>query len=348
MQNMEIVLAEDSALGKAGQKVTLALSPTDVHVSEEMSTYLAGYNVPNYRADEASKVILVDTDEDKYRSMSSDDAFKPVQVKASHQQKIPEVDPKTDLLSYKVVDRLVGAFVPTVVELNAVKAFKPRQAAMQRCKRALQIDRELDVWTLLTTSGSWNANNVVTLAAGFQWNGGATSDPIFDLMTLAERSVMSPIEFWMNQKVANYFIRHDKVRDHFRFMNGDAAMASTIQSLNEASAINRMIDFVIPAVGVVHVCGAKYRNAAGAIVPFLGDSYVVATHSPPGVPTSGEDIASTFTFRRKGPSGTGFETREFFVNDRGPLGGTMIVTSMADVAKITSTVVGGLISGVIQ
>jgi len=53
MERMEIVLAEDSALGKAGQKVTLALSPTDVHVAEEMSTYLAGYSVPSYRADEA-------------------------------------------------------------------------------------------------------------------------------------------------------------------------------------------------------------------------------------------------------------------------------------------------------
>lgn len=347
MEKIELTLAEDSALGKAGQKVELALTPADVHVAEEMPTYLAGYSVPGFRADEASKPILVDVDEDKYRTMSTDDAFKPVQVKASMQQAVPEVDPQSSLDSYKVVDRFVGSFVPTVVELNAQKVFRPKMAAAKRIKRALQIDREIDVWTLLTTSGSWDSAVKKTLGATEKWNGGADSDPIANLQFLLESTAFGPIEFWMNQKVANAFIRHAKVKDHFRFMNGDAALAGAVANLNTTNDAGAMVDFVIPGIGVVHVVSGKYKNASGVLTPYLADTNVVATHSPPGTPTDGEEIASSYTFRRKGPSGVGYETREFIVENRGPLGGVMLVASMADIAKMTSKLVGGLLTGVV-
>jgi hypothetical protein len=346
-QKIELILAESSHLGQAGQKVELVVTPSDVHVAEEMATYMAGYDVPGYRADEASKVILVDSDEDKYRNDTTDNAFKPVQVKASLQAPVPEVDPATELSTYKVVDRFVGSFVPVVTELNAQKAFRPRQAALKRCKKAIQIDRELDVWTLFTTDANWNANNIVTLGATENWNGGAASDPILALQRLAEASWLNPIEFWMNQKVANAFVRHAKVKDHFRFFNGDAALAGTVNNLNTASEAGQALDFVIPAIGVVHVVGAVYKAAAGTKTAFLGDNYVVATHSPPGVPTDAEDTATSYTFRRRGPSGTGFETREVIVENRGPLGGTLVVTSMADIAKMTGPLVGGLLKGVV-
>lgn len=347
MENIELILAEDvPGCGKRGEKVTLALTPADVHQPEEMATYLAGYSNPLMRADEVSKPVLVDKDEDYFRTSDSDDAFKRVQVKASHQSAIPEVDPKTSLTTYKVVDRFVGSFVPTVTELNAGKAFKPRAAALRRCKNAIGLDREHDVWDLLTTTGSWNANNVLALGAGQNWNGGASSDPIKDLMDLNDLSAMSPLDYWMNLKLASAFIRHDKVRDHFRMFNNQAAFAGALAALNTAAnKAPASIDFAIPGVGNVHVVTGKSKNASGVIGSILGNSFVVATHAPPGVPQDAEDIASTYTFRRKGPSGTGYETREFFVENRGPLGGTMVVTSMADIAKMTGNNVGGLITG---
>lgn len=347
MEKIELTLAEDSHLGRAGQKVELALTPSDVHVPEEMSTYLAGYAVAGYRVDEASKIILVDQDEDKFRSHDSDDAFQRVEVKGSLQGPVPEVDPRTSLTTYKVVDRFVGSFVPTVTEASATKAFRPRQAAMKRCKRAIQLDREHDGWTLLTTSGNWDSDNVLALGATENWNGGADSDPIENLQAMIEASAFGPIEFWMNHAVANAFIRHALVKDHFRMMNGDAALAGAIGGLNSASDGGATVDFVVPGVGVMHVVSGKSKNSSGVLAYILGSSYVVATHSPPGVPTDGEEIATSYTFRRRGPSGVGFETREFFVENRGPNGGIMIVTSMADIAKMTGNIVGGLCTGVL-
>lgn len=347
MEHIELILANDVPnVGKQGQKVSLALTPADVHLAEEMATYLAGYSVPNFRADEASKIILVDRDEDWFRTFDTDDAFKRVAVKASIQAPVPEVDPKTALTKYSVVDRFVGAFVPTVTELNAVKAFRPKQAGLNRCKRAIQLDREYDVWGMLTTTANWNANNVIALGAGFNWNGGASSNPIKDLMDLGERSAMMPIEYWMNPTVANAFIRHTLVKDHYRQFLGDGAIGGTLNDLNRASAANASMDFAIPGIGIVHVVSGKAKDASGVLGFIVDKSFVVATHSPAGVPTDGEDVASSYTFRRKGPSGTGFETREFFIENRGPLGGTMVVTSMADIAKMTGSIVGGLLTGV--
>ncbi len=349
MEKIELTLTQDiPGIGVTGQRVELALTPSDVHVAEEMSTYLAGYSVANMRADEVSKPILVDHDEDLFRTFDSDDAFKRVFVKASTQADIPEVDPKTSTTSYKVVDRFLGAFIPTQTESNATKAFKPRAAAARRIKRAIQLDREFDTWGLLATSSNWASSNVTALNATQKWNGGSDSDPIRDLQNIIELSAMGPVEFWINQQVANAFIRHDKVKDHFRMFNGDAQLAGAINSLNEANARNRSIDFTIPGIGVVHVTAAKAKDSSGV----LGTNYILPSTNligvvvPPGVPEDGEEIATTYTFRRRGPSGVGFETREFFDPKRGPLGGIFVVASMADVAKMTGNIVGGLTTGV--
>ena len=346
-QHMEIVLADNvPGVGQAGQKVSLALMPSDVHIPQELATYLAGWSVPGgFRADDVSPVILVDHDEDRFRTFDSDDAFKRVQVKGSPQGAIPEVDPITALTNYKVIDRYVGSFVPAQTELNADGGFRPKQAAARRCKRAIALDRELDVWTLLTTVGSWNAGNVTALSAGQKWNGGLSSDPLIDVQYLLENSAQQVTDLWMSYKTANAFMRHDRVRDQMRSLLGDSAPAGNLQQLNTAVGRDSRYDFVIPGFPPIHVVGGKVKDVNGVIGPILGDSFVVATSSPPGVPTDGEEIATTYTFRRRSFSGVGYEAREFEIPGRGPLGGTMLVCSMADVAVMTASIVGGLITG---
>lgn len=349
MDHYEIVLADDTpGLGKAGQKVSLAMSPADVRQPEEISTYLAGYYSPGFRADEASKVVLVDHDEDKFRAFDSDDAFKRVAVKGSMQGAIPEVDPKTSLTSYKVVEKYIGSFIPMQTELNATGNFKPKMAAAKRCKRALQLDREFDVWNLLINAGSWAAGNVLVLTLATQaWNTGSAPDPILDLSTLLENSAQQVTDLWMNPKVANAFMRNAKVRDYFKVMIGDGAMNQSVVNMNTAVGANAAYDFQVPGFPAIHVVAAKAKDAAGALQYILGN-VVVGTVSPPGTPSDGEEVATSYTFRRKGPSGVGFETREFFVDARGPLGGTMIVAAMADVPIVTGSNVGGIITNVIS
>jgi hypothetical protein len=348
VEQITLRLAENiQGIGSAGERVTLALLPSDVHDATEIPTYLAGYKPFQYRADEASKIILVDNDEDKYRTFNSDDAFRRVSVKGSDQGDVPEVDPKSALVAYKVVNRYVGSFIPKQTQSQRGNNYDPVMAASRRCRRALDLDRELDVWALLGATGSWDSTVRTALGATYKWNGGASSNPIYDVQTAIEKSWQPVSAVWFNQKVANTFLRHSEVRNHMRQMLGDNAVDRAVASV--AMAGERSVDFVIPGFPPFKVVASKVKNETTSALDYvLGDSYAVLVTVPPGTPTDGEEIASTYTFRRRGPSGTGFEAREFELATRGPLGGTMIVVSQADVAVMTGNKCGGIISGCIQ
>jgi hypothetical protein len=348
MEHIELVLAEDSVHGKKGQRVNLALHPSDVHDPTEMPTYLAGYSPFAYRGDEASPVVLVDKDTDKHRDFSSDDTFRRIDVKGADDSNVPEVDPSSALTQYTVVNRYIGSFIPQQTESNAGANYQPRRVAGRKCKNALYLDREIDVWTLLGTNTNWASANRVALGATEYWNGGSTGDPIKAIHTLMEAASQPVTGLWANQKVMNTFIRHDKVKDHMRQFFGDAAVASIAGAIATASESGAMpVDFAIPGLPPFHVAAAKVKSeSTGALGYILGD-VMVGTHSPPGIPQDAEDIASSYTFRRRGPSGVGFEVREFRVEGRGPLGGTMLVVSMADVAQFISNTAGGIITAII-
>lgn len=324
-----------------GKRIELSLQPTDVHLPEELPTYLAGYKPFGFRADEASKVIMVQKDEDYHRDFSSQNAFRRVDVKATHEGNIPEVDPLSSLTKYKVVDRLLGAFVPQVTEDNAGGLYKPRQAAMKRVGNAVSLDREIDVWDLLTDSTKWATDNVTTLGAAFKWNGGATSDPLKDLEDAVVASAQPVTDIWMNQLLGFVFLRHPSVRDQFRQMLGDGAPAAMIQQVQNAGRQN--VDFAIPGLPPIHIAAAKVLNESTNKLDFVLGPHCVLLTSPPGVPTDGEEIATTYTFRRRGNVGVGYETREFRVEGRGAKGGTMVVVNQADIAQMTGNNCGGLI-----
>jgi hypothetical protein len=350
-QQLSIRLVEDheASYPSAGRQVRLALTPADVVETTELSTYLAGYYPPGFRADDVSPVVMVDRDEFQFRSFSQNDAFKRVFVKGSLQGGIPEVDPESSIVTARVVDRYLGSFIPWVTENQGGTRYNVRMAAARRIRRAVELDREIDVWTMLTTTGNWNGSMVYALGATANWNGGSASNPILNLQALSEGSVQNTMNFWMNDVVANAFLRHDAVRDYMRFFLGDAnALSPTLAAINTANARNASpVDLVIPGIGTLHIVPGKYFNAAGALTRVLGNSFVVATAGPVGTPTDGEEISTTYTFRRAGPNGTGFNTREFRDEARGPYGGTMLVAALADIAVMTANNVGGLITGVV-
>ena len=334
-----------------GLKVKLALQPSDVHDPTEIPNYLAGYKPFMYRADQASPVVLVDHDQDKYRQFAQDDTFRRVDVKGSNTPYgIPEVDPSTSLTNYSVVNRYIGAFVPDQTESNATNPnYRPRFAASRRCRRAIDLDRELDVFStsgLLGTTGNWASSSQVALAAGQNWNGGASANPILDLQTCHEVTAQPIAAFWMNRQTANAFVRNALVKDHFRQFLGDNAITG---ALNDLGDLNKLVDFAIPGVGFVRVSDSKVKNESTGNLDYILPKGVVFAVTVPAsqFPLDGEEIATTYTFRRKGPSGTGYEAREFRVEDRGPLGGTFVVISMADIAVMTANNAGAIITGAV-
>ncbi len=347
MENITLTLVDTvDGVGSAGDRVTLALTPTDVHDPSELPTYLAGFHPFEFRGDQASPVALVDRDEDKFRNFNSDDAFEDVVAKGSTQGAVPEVDPKSALTTYKVVERYLGAFIPKQTQDNASNPnFDPIMTAGRRVRWGLQLAREIDVWGLLGVAASRDVAVRTAVAGGSEWDV-AGSDPIKDLQDAIEKSFQPITEIWMNQKVAHAFLRNDSVRDHMRQMLGDSQPGNQVRDVAQAgSKTSPRVDFQIPGLPPIKVAAAK-RKVSGALNFILPDVTVLATTTPGDFPTSGEEIQSSTTFRRRGPSGVGMEVREFFVNARGPLGGTMVVVSMADIAVMTANTAGGIITNV--
>ena len=287
------------------KRVTLALTPSDVHDAAELPQYLFGYSPYKYRGLEMCPVVLVDKDSDKYRTFDTNNAFKPVEVKASLQSAPPEIDATSSTSTYTVVDRFIGGFIPTVTELNA--DFNLRQRTAKRCADAILLDLELDINTLLGTNTNWAAG--VRTAATDVWTDVTNGKPITDIMNALEKSYQEVREIWINDKAAHAFIRHPQVQDHMRQFYGD-----------ERPAINVTGDFAIPGIEApFKVIKSRYLDTSDAMQRMLG-TVAVLISGPPTPPSDGNEIMSAATFRRRGSNGTGWGTREYFVDGRGPEG----------------------------
>lgn len=346
METIELQLAESiQGVGGEGDRVTLTLSPADVHDPTELPEYLAGYKPFGYRADEASPLIPVDNDEDKYRRFDSDDAFRRVNVKGSTQGAVPEVDPKSILDSYKVIERYVGSFVPKQTQRQTGNNYQPVMAAGRRCMRAIELDREIDVFALLDTAANWAAAQT-TPAAGTGWDDLTNGNPILDVQTMVEKSAQLVSAVWFNQKIANRFLRHPEVRLHMRQFFGDSQQVGIAAAVARAGVDGQAADFLIPGLPPFKVVASKVLNEATSALDYVMADVAVGVTVPAGVPDDGEEIATTYTFRRRGDSGVGINVREFFLENRGPEGGTMIVTSVADIPVTTANNAGGIITGV--
>ncbi len=346
MQTMELTLADNvQGVGAAGDRVSLSLTPADVHDPTELPEYLAGYQPFGYRANEASPLVGVNKDEDKYRSFDSENVFRRVNVKGSTQGAVPEVDPKTRLESYKVVERFIGAFIPRQTQdQTGPTSYDPMMAAGARCMDAVELDREVDVFTLIGTAANWAAGQ--TTAATDVWTA-AGADPILDIQTAVTKSDQPVMAIWLNQNLAFTMLRHPTVRDHMRQFFGDSQQQGIATAVANAGVNGASGDFFIPGLPPFKVSASKVLNETTNLLEYVlpGDVAVLVTVPPGSVPINGEAIATTYTFRRRGPSGTGIEVREFTLENRGPKGGTMIVTTVADIPIMTANNAGGIITG---
>lgn len=346
MNKMINLLLENDVpgVGNAGQRVSFALSPTDVHDATEMPTYLAGYRPFGYRADEMSKVLLVDNTTDKYRTFNSDDAFRRVSVKTSHNAPVPEVDPKSSLETYKTIPRAVGSFVPNVTSAQAGNSYDPKFAAMRRCRRALDLDREMDVLALLGTNTNWDSNVRTALGAGYNWNGGTDSNPIKALQDAIETSWQQVTGIWMNQQLAHAFMRHSEVRNHLRQFYGDGPVSGMSRQI--ANAGNANVDLEIPGLPPIHVTASKVKNESTENIDYiLSSGTCFGVTVVPGTPMDGEEIATTYTFRYKGPSGVGYEVREVEIGYRGASGGVLVIVAMEEISVMTGSNCGFVLTG---
>src|SRR5262249_45943850 len=135
-------------------------------------------------ADLASPPMLVSKQADKFFTFAKEDAFQRVMptIGATSAQ-VAEVPARVANSPYSTTEYALGGFVGTQLESNADAPLRIRQATMTRVLNALLIEREIRVANLLLTSGNLDSSVVTTIAAGSQWDGGASSNPVNDLLT---------------------------------------------------------------------------------------------------------------------------------------------------------------------
>lgn len=332
-----------------GQLVTMDLGVTDVHIPSAMPNYAAGYTLADGVADIAMPVIMAPKQQDKFFTWDSANAFKRVlPTSASAGGAVGEVNPTLSNASYTTQEYALASVIPTEVEANADSPLRPFEAATVRVMNALRLEREIRVQAKLTASGSWDANNVIALGATAMWNNGSTSDPLKNLQDLKEKSLMRLTRLIFTEPAYHAFVRNPAVKSYWAFKADDGLV---VPDPAKISAVLRLPPIVVADMKYTSGGVATYvwPAAAGA------SSAVVAVHEPPqNPPTSQQDVATSYTFRWAGgsaPDGTitaGFLVRSFYDPKRGPRGSRYLVIVHNDAEVMTSTVVGGLITGVIQ
>lgn len=320
-----------------GKVITMDLGVADVHVNAALPNYAAGYKIAEGVADIASPPILVPKASDVFFTWDNTNDFKRKLANVTAPGAgVNEVNPTLSNTTYTTVPYGLGGFIPTEVQSNADSPLQPMKKMVQMVVDNLMLEREIRVETLMETSGNWNSGLVQTLAAGSQWNGGASSDPVANLHLAIEASYMPVTGIIWSEIVEHDFVRNPAVQKYVGFkadVDGIPTMAAFAAQLK------------LPPIYT-----AKMKYVTGGNLTYVWGNHVVLIHEPrERPPTSQQDVASSYTFRWNGgeaPDGSmsaGFLVRTYYDPKRGPRGGTELVVVHNDIEVMTSNLVGGLI-----
>lgn len=344
---MLFTLAEDMIVGdkvihRAGEQITMAVSPADVsNTTEELDTYLGGYDQFGFVADRASPVVPVDQEQGTRRDFKKENVFELVETKVGRLGAINQIDHMSDTATYKCQEHALACWVPWGSQNAAKYDLEAESGEMLMDK--LSLAREYRVMrTLLATSGNWDAANRTTLTGGYQWNGGASANPRQNLHDRVSASAAPVSEILMNPDVAFWFLKDTEVRAYLRQMLGDNAPSAETAL---ASDTQGPITFTIPGLPPITTAPAKYL-LNGTLTYVLNDTVLLVCRPPMG--RNGRKIASSYTFRMKGRSGTGIVSNRYIPQGKGINGGTMLEVGHSDDELMISTIAGGAIFDTIQ
>lgn len=326
-----------------GNTIAMDLGNSDVHQAAATPGYAAGYRNEPPMADVFAPPLLRTKPSDKYYTFDKNDAFqRAAPVVGATSAQVAEISPRLANATFTTTEYALGGFVGTQLEAAADAALRIRQATITRVLNALLIEREIRVSTLATTSGTWDSSVVATILAGAKWNGGASSDPVADLHARMEASWGEPTGIVLSEKVFHAMQRNASVQKYFAYKNSASPLP---QSGDMSSLLN------LPQIFVAKM---KYINSSGVLDYIWGNSPVLFRMPAQMPPTTQDDVASAVTFRwdagttADGTASNGMLVREFYVQDRGTMGGNKVVLVHHDAEVQTSKFVGGLLASAWQ
>lgn len=334
------VIIDDKLVYSAGEQILMAVSPADVtNTTEELDTYLGGYDQFGFVADKASPIVMVDKEQGTRRDFKKENVFELVETKVGRVGAINQIDHMSETASFKCQEHALACFVPWQAQNDTNYDLEMESGEMLMDK--LMLAREYRVMALLGTSGNWDSANYTTLTAGYQWNTGASKNPRQNLHDRVKASAAPVVEILMNPDVAFWFLSDTEVRAHMKQMLGDAAPSPDAA---RASDTQGPITFNIPGFPPITTAPAKYLSA-GSLTYILGDT-VLLLCKPPAA-RNGRRIATSFTFRTKGRSGTGIVSNRYVPQGKGINGGTMLEVGHSDDEIMISDIAGGAIFDVL-
>lgn len=347
---------------KDGKLVTMDLGLPDVHIDAALANYAAGYRQVSGISDAVAPVIKVAKNSDKFFTWNQDDVFQDAQdLIVGPGGAVKEISPRLSSSSYNCTSYGIGSFVPTEIDANADAPLAPYQAATARCMNAIKLGRERRVATLVTTSGNWTGGYTTSIAAGAKWNGGASSNPVQDLMTAIEGSLTPVRGIAMSELVWHDFIQNAAVQKYTGFKSTVAPLPQSNlgpawdgKQLNGAGAPSPSDFSALLGLPPIFVGFMKGKSGASSYGYVWGNN-VALLFNDPNAPTDGKSISTAYTFRWTGadtaPDGTivdGFLVRSYFDPRRGARGGRMIVVVHNDAEVMTSVFAGGLVAAAHQ
>ena len=333
--------------------IKMDLAPSDVHV-DAMNGIAGGYTLADGVADRVCPVVMTPKTSDKFWTWNQNSSFaRAIPNLSAPGADVTEVQPAGGFTDFVTLPYALGSFIETEVQANADAPLDIAQKATRRVLEALRLEREIRVMTLLTNTANYASQNVFTLAATHQWNGGTASNPIQDMQNCLEAAA-APISFFvMSELVKNRWVTNANVQKFIAYKSGISPIPGV------AGSNMALLD--LPELVVAKM---KYNNPSGAaglqyVWPSAASaSAVVGVVIPPSMPPRDQNsVATAYTARWNGGGGNGapdgamtggFMIRRWFDPKRGPNGGTMVVVTHRDIEIFTSSIAGAIIVNPIQ
>ena len=322
---------------EAGRLVQMDLGVAYVHTPATLPNYAAGYRIAEGIADVASPVFSVPKQTDVFYTYNvSTDFNRKTPVTSAPGAGVPEINPTLSPATYSTQLYALAGALPTEVISNADAPLAPLTKLIQQEVDALLLEREFRAATILQTSASFQASLVTTIAAGAQWNGGPSSDPIANMHHAQEQSYMPGTAWLFSELLFHDFVRNPGVQKFLGFKD-------SVSGLPTPAELQRTMNGILP----IYVATMKYQLAAAATYVW-GNHAVLVRNSDTVV--SQMDVSTSKTFRWVGgsaPDGSqqagGFLIRNYFDPKRGPRGSNVVVAVIQDTEVVTSGLVGGLL-----
>lgn len=316
----------------ADTPLNLSLDPSDVRVRPLLNRAAWMYRNDELVADEVSPIELVGERSAVYQIWGRDDDLESPEDEVGPNGSAKEVTPTLSDDNYSVRDYALKGGISRDTELaNPTLGLRARVTG--NVKGRMMLRREVRVADKFLDTGNYDADHLITLAAGAEWNGGVSADPVADMLEATEAVQGVDItDMVMSDLVWHAVVQNDDLK---------AILAS---QLNNDGLLSESVFAGYFGVRKLHISKAVKRNAAGARVRVWGTGSIWMGYVDPAPGM----LSFSRTFRLRQGAG-GFVTKILPKEDAGINGMEYVrVAYSEDTAKITAPTYGVLITGARQ